>query len=77
MIKFDDALLSELLLINGANPSIKDSKGVSALEHAIDKGCYDIARLLIDYDADTNISIKGIPFNKFIEDNPKIKKLLF
>ncbi|MDP1862873.1 MAG: ankyrin repeat domain-containing protein [Thiobacillus sp.] len=50
-------ILCSSLLQAGSNPNAKDESGWTALTFAARKGYFDIARLLIEKDADVNVRL--------------------
>jgi ankyrin repeat protein len=69
----------KILLESGANPNISDSGGWFPLHFAVQKGCIDIVKTLIDFGADINkgdLNTERTPLQVAITSNSSNKQII-
>ena len=75
MSQFNDLLIGDLLIKNGADVDLTYEPGNTPLYSAIIRDYFDFAELLIEAGANTDFNIKNKSLYNYLKDKPKAKFL--
>jgi len=75
MSQFNDLIIGDLLIENGADVDLTDESGDTPLYNAIIRGYFDFAELLIEAGANTDFNINNKSLYDYLKDKPKAKFL--
>lgn len=75
MSQFNDLIIGDLLIENGADVDLPDESGNTPLYNVVIRGYFDFAELLIEAGANTDFNVNNKSLYDYLKDNPKSRFL--